>query len=66
MARDTLQQLSDAGVAVDALSEAERQVFADLSEQDSSVILSLQQRLNDAKPEVTGLSLLSDTNNNLC
>jgi hypothetical protein len=30
------------------------------------VILSLQQRLNDAKPEVTGLSLLSDTNNNLC
>lgn len=54
MAQDKLQRLIDAGVAVDQLSDAEREVFAGLTSEEIATLASVQQRVA-AITEVAGM-----------
>jgi len=61
---DAISALRDAGAQIDRLPEAQRQVFADLSPDEVAVLVSVQQRITAAAPEVVGQN--NDTNNNVC
>jgi hypothetical protein len=51
---DPLTALRDADCPVDLLSEAQRAVLASLTEEEAELLISIQLRLRDAEPEVTG------------
>ncbi|WP_034271376.1 aroma-sacti cluster domain-containing protein [Actinospica robiniae] len=52
--KDPLEALRAAGCPVDLLSEAQRLVLAALTEQETELLVSVQQRLRAAEGEVTG------------
>lgn len=55
MSFDALAALRDAGNPVDQLSEAQREVFASLTEHEVDVLNSIKRRLDDLEEEeVTG------------
>ena len=49
---DPVTALREAGFPIDALSAAQRDVLADLTEQETDVLVSVQNRLLRADPEV--------------
>lgn len=51
---DPVAALRDANCPVDLLSEAQREVLASLTEREADVLISIQQRLNEAEVEVSG------------
>lgn len=51
---DVLTALREAEYPVDLLTEAQRSVLATLTEQETAVLISVQQRLRAADGEVTG------------
>jgi hypothetical protein len=51
-ADDALTVLGNAGFPVDALSDQEREVFASLTADEVTLLLSLKERFDAAAPEV--------------
>jgi len=51
---DPLTALREADCPVDLLSEAQRSVLSSLTEQEATVLISIQQRLREADGEVSG------------
>ena len=51
MAFDALAALRDAGNPVDQLSEAQREVFASLTQHEVEVLNSIKRRLDDIEEE---------------
>jgi hypothetical protein len=64
MATDSLQKLQRAGVDLDKLSEAHRDVLSSLSPAEVDTMISIKQRL-DATGEVEGFAASRDGNNNV-
>lgn len=54
---DSLDALRAAGLPVDQLSPAQRAVLASLSEQETAVLVSVQDRLREAEGEVVAHDL---------
>jgi hypothetical protein len=54
MSFDPITYLREAGCPVDMLSEAQREVFAALSEQEVEVLVSVQRRLQEVSADVEG------------
>lgn len=54
MSFDPLVYLREAGYPADMLSEAQREVFAALSEQEVQVLVSVQRRLQEVSADVEG------------
>ncbi len=54
---DSLSALREAGFPVDQLSEAQREVLASLSEEETSVLRVVQQRLLEAAGDVVAHDL---------
>lgn len=52
--KDPLDALREAGCPVELLSEAQRRVLAALTEQETELLVAVQQRLHEAEGEVTG------------
>ncbi|GLY94059.1 hypothetical protein Acsp02_13150 [Actinoplanes sp. NBRC 103695] len=49
---DSLSTLRAAGIPVDQLSEPQRAVLAGLSEKETDVLVTVQERLRDAEDDV--------------
>lgn len=54
---DPLFALREAGCPVDQLSESQREVLASLTEQETTVLVSIQHRLREAEGEVVAHDL---------
>lgn len=62
---DALTALREAGAHIDRLPEAQQQVFADLNPDEVAVLVSVQERITAAAPEVEGQTNKTN-NNNVC
>ena len=65
MSKNALDILREAGTPVEALNDAEREVFAALGPSEVSVLTSIQARINAASNAVVG-QLPPDNTNVVC
>ncbi|GAB1642137.1 aroma-sacti cluster domain-containing protein [Krasilnikovia sp. MM14-A1259] len=54
---DSLAALRAAGLPVEHLSDAQRDVLAALTEHETAVLVAVQHRLNEVEPEVVAHNL---------
>jgi hypothetical protein len=52
--KDPVDALREAGCPVDLLSEAQRRVLAELTDEEAEVLVAVQLRLREAEAEVSG------------